>query len=124
MTSEKMSDFPLSLFACESDDKYVIHATSALDAEVVSGWSLRGRGALFSHGGKAGRVVIVQHTPRKKICFRLLFTGETATRKLRWVREHACVLWAFQVEKWALQIESATQLAPSNLAMDEKSRWR
>ena len=55
MTSEKMSDFPLSLFACESDDKYVIHATSALDAEVISGWSLRGRGALFSHGERRGK---------------------------------------------------------------------
>ena len=75
MTSAKMSDFPLSLFACESDDKYVIHATSALDAEVISGWSLRGRGALFSHGGKAGRVVIVQHTPRKKNLFPHAFHG-------------------------------------------------
>ena len=68
MITTRNSDFQLAIkiFTFESDNQYVIHANSTLDAEVINEWSLRGRGALFSHGGGGGRVVIVQHTPRKK----------------------------------------------------------
>ena len=55
MTLENISDFQHTLFTFESNNKYVIHATSTVDAEVISGWFLRGRGALFSHGERRGK---------------------------------------------------------------------
>ena len=93
MITTRNSDFQLAIkiFTFESDNQYVIHANSTLDAEVINEWSLRGRGSIILPRGGGGRVVIVQLTPRKKICFRQLFTGETATRKLWCASPETCV---------------------------------